>query len=252
MKKVMLLVLTCTMLSGCISLTIGGGDGLFGKKKGIPAKPQTDYRLEELVRKEADISSKLAQKINSTGTDAKSIESNILVESTDKIVTFMGKPAKPIPIDDVDSIDKLHRSFEDRLSKYRAQIRDWEDTIMQMREDQIKLAHENGVLKSSLDKAKRWFWILIIIIVVIMVAFPSTIPLFIRWGKSAGKSLTKVITRQSKEVIDAVQEIRNKAKENGVLKFEEINSILGTHQSADTIEFVRKLKKGLVYEQDGQ
>lgn len=258
----------CLVLCGCFSFNVG--NPFPGKKKGIPSKPQVSRALEEAVQKEADISSKLAQKIHAAGTEARTIETQVLVDSTDKIVTFMGKPSRPVDISDINTIDKLHREFEREVSHYRNSVRNWENKVLALREKRSALIEENGGLRSALVRVKWWFWFAVFACIAICVIFPSMIPIFIRYGKSTIKAIVKTLTGQMKEVVDAVQEIR---KDGGLAaKIQEeikdftsnveeakiladrisdkvkdrIDEILGKRQSTDTKAFIAKLKNGII------
>lgn len=262
--------LLCLILVGCFSFNVGNPLGR--KKKGIPSKPQTPRILEEIVQKEADISSKLAQKIHAAGTEARTIETGILVESTDKIATYVGKPSKPIDLSDWRTIEKLHREFEKEVSRHRSDVRNWENKVLALREERSALLEENGGLRSALAKAKWWFWFMVFTAGILCLVFPSLFPVFVRYGKSVVKAVVKTLKGQAKEIVDAVQEIR---KDGGLaVKIQSelrdvtdniedaralaerisdkvkarIDEILGNRQSADTKLLIANLKKGVIEE----
>jgi Sec-independent protein translocase protein TatA len=241
MKYLTIILIGVILISvtGCSLISVQSGGG---KKAKIPAQPTTPRPLEEALAQEADLARRIAGDIHATGTEAGSRRSGILLDSTDKILTYTGKPSRQITPENDYAIDDLHDRFEKELIKYRNARHQWESDILQLREEHADLAAENGRLKVSFANLKFWFWLVIIALIAIMIIFPSSIPIIWGWAKSAGKALAKLTKRQFSETISAVQKIRKDSRIS-----DEIKSIIDEHlekaQSADTRIEIDRLKK---------
>jgi len=227
------------MLSGCSLISINEGSS---SKKKIPAKPTVSRELGESLAQEADVARRMAGEIYSVGTSPMSRESRLMLDASDKLLTFTGKPSRAVDTFDGSALRKMHDDFEDRIERQRSIEHDWESEIMQLREDQADLESENGRLKMSFANLKFWFWFAVIGLVVVMVVFPSTIPLIVGWAKKGIAAILKVTRRQFVEVIEAVQKIR---EDNSIPQEvrERIDSYLTASQSSDTVEEIARLKK---------
>lgn len=236
-----LLMAPLVLLCGCFSLVRVTTPK--DKAKPIPAAPRATVKLEEAVQQEADVAHKMAGIVYVKGTSAGSTESKVLLESTDRVVTYLGKPWRGVNPYDPDKMHALHERFEGELLKFRRASHKWREDIARLREENLGLDEENQRLRVSFANLKFWFWITIIALVALCVAFPSLIPVFLSWGKKGVAALLKVLRRQMREVVGAIQKIR---KDESIPKEirDKIDDILRAYQSSDTMITVSKIKAG--------
>ena len=238
MKRILILLLAL-LLPGCALINVNTGGP---PQKRIPAKPQTSRLLEQSLSKEADVANQMASQIYAIGTTPKSRESKVMLDASEKMLTYTGKPSRPVDASSDEQIADMHHEFEQQMEKQRNSEHAWESELSDLREEQAKMAEENNGLKTSLAGLKAWIWILIIGIIALCVIFPSMIPVFLRWGKAGVAAILKVLRRQFSETVKAVQKIR---KDNRIP--EEIKTIIDSHlnegQSTDTKAEILKVKK---------
>jgi len=244
MRKFLLIVMVLSF-SGCDFISVNSGGGR--KQKPIPGKPQISRRLQETVRKEAQLSHDIAVLINNDGSEPKSLESKILVRASDKVLTFTGKPAIPVKIPESEGeaekeVNKLHAEFEKLVNESRDLERGWEDEIMALKAERQALAEDRDRWRISFGNLKFYFWILVIGTVGLCILFPALIPVIVKWAKKGVCAILTVTRRQMKEVISAVQKIRqdNTIPEDVKKK---IDAHLVAGQSTDTQVEVAKIKK---------
>lgn len=237
MKRLALLL--CLVVTGCSLISVQQPGS---KSKKIPARPTTSRKLSESLSQEADLARRIAGDIHATGTEPRSVEAKMMLDASDKLLTYTGKPSTPVNPEDNDAVAELHKRFEKRIAEQRDREAKWESEVLQLREQRAELEAENGRLRWSFANLKWWLYLSVIALVVVMVVFPSTIPLIVGWAKKGVKALLKITRRQMKEVVVAVQAIRTDPKIPDDVK-DRINAILRESQSQDTVEEIAALKK---------
>lgn len=232
---------------GMLVLMVGCTASLFNFTKEstnvpkIPAKPVPAVALEENVQKEAQATSDLANTICGGGTRAQSRDAKQLVKCADKVVTYLGKPSIPVDITKDEELAQLHKQFEAELTKHRADLKTWEQTLADLREENAKLTEQVGTWKASY--ANLWFWFIFVLVAlgVLTFFFPAVmVPLLKRsasvaWG---------MLHRQTSEIVQAVQEARKHPEMPEDAK-KLLDGILGNKLSGDTKVLVSKIKSGL-------
>lgn len=247
MMRKFLLILLVLSFSGCSFISYRT-DQTGRKSKPIPVKPQISRRLQETIRKEAQLTYDSAVKIYNDGSEPKSLEARILLRASDKILTFTGKPAIPVELPESEGeaekeVNKLHAEFEKQVNESRDLERGWEDEIMALKAERQALAEDRDRWRVSFGNLKFYFWVLVIGTVGLCILFPSLIPVIVKWAKKGVSAILTVTRRQMKEVISAVQKIRQDDTIPEDVK-KKIDAHLVAGQSTDTQVEIAKIKKG--------
>lgn len=218
--NVALFTLMAVTLVGCGSSILG----IFGKKKppAIPTQPDRSDEQKENLRKNIGVIADVSQEIYTSGTNAQSYESKILLDSAKVLQTVSGLPTDPVNFQAKKEVEKLHRDIREREEEYRKDMAEWQRKIAALKDDKLLLERENSLLDKALDEAWWWIWVLGILCVIWPTGGAFLIRRIMKGGAKAVDAAGDVLKGQMKQLVDGIQEYKEEDPEHSKLLLDKL------------------------------
>lgn len=233
-------ILLLIFLTGCISL------GTKSDPVNIPAPPEREYAEKEGIQQNVDVITDIAHIAYTTGVNAQSYESEILLKSAKVLQTIAGLPTTPIDWMDRDEIEDLHEDLLKQEEQYRIEKAEWERLIKGLEKDNSHLLKQNSLLQSALDKFKFWFWLCAIILGVLCFFAPTIGIPFVRFllgrakklGETAVVETAGAFKSQMSQVVNAIEDFKKEEPE----KAKTLLDNLQRRTDSNTRSLIKELK----------
>jgi hypothetical protein len=211
------------MLSGC---SFGPNTGGWFKEKqtsfDIPSAPNREFAEEEDIKRNIEIITDISQIAYTSGVNAQSYESKVLLQSAKVLQTISGLPTEKIDYTSKREVEELHKNILDSEAEYRLEKAEWETLINDLGKDNSILEKQNGILKNSLESFKFWFWFCVILLIGLCFFAPTVgIPLvrFLlgrakKLGETAVVETASALKGQMSQIVEAIEDYKKVDPEN--------------------------------------
>jgi len=234
-------------LSGCTMLQFGGTTT---KGHNIPGKPVHQEPEMKIGKQQAiDVVVQLGHEANKVGIGANTQQAETLLEMGLLLQIVEGVPVEQINWDDKKKIKALVEDVKEMEADYREKVMEWEALLRDLAESQDKMV-ELHKKNSWLQTVIGWLVFVGIILAIVCFLFPSVgIPLVFkilgkakRGAEVAMKESMEAAETQFGQVVNAIEETKEKIKEQSPEVYKELQNNLRKNTDSATREVINKLK----------
>jgi hypothetical protein len=238
-KWILISFLSCTLLVGCSTfkdINIFGGKNI--QEISIPLKPERSFKDIESLKQNIDVLADVSREIYTTGTNAMSYESEVMMTSAKVLQMVAGLPANSINWRVKTELEKLHKTISEQELYHRKETAKWQEKIKDMASNEAKLAKENSRMSSMIDEMWYWIYFAAVCFVVLCLFAPTAAFGIVRFFINRGVNFVEVGFSQ---VIDAIDVVKEKSPELA----KELLDQLDKKTDENTKKHIKKIKNNI-------
>jgi len=244
-----LLLLLLFSLPGCSFLQVGGSTNT-NKSQSIPLKPVHQQPEMKINKQQAvDVIVQLGYEADQVGIGANTTQSNTLLDMALVLQIVEGVPVEKIPWEDSAKVAQLVTDIKKMEGDYRTKVMEWEELLTELATSQDKVV-ELHKRNSWLQTVIGWLIMGAIILALLCVLFPTVgIPLVFKiigrtkkMAEQTMKSAVEATEHQFGQVVNAIEETKEKMKEQAPELYDEFKTNLKKNTDESTREVINRLK----------
>lgn len=244
MKNFFILILFLSTFTGCSVFRIPffSNTNKVSKELNIPTPPKRNIDELESIKQNIAVITDISNIAYTSGVNAQSYESKVLLDSSKVLQTISGLPTDPVNWEVKRDVKRLHESLLYQEKEYRRSKQDYENKIENLRNNKDVLKQENSRLSGLVSTLNFWFWALLILCFI----FPTVgIPLCkfligraIKTGKLAVEAASDGVKYQFSQVVDAIEEYKKEDPEHCKLLLDNLQK----KTDSDTRKIINDIK----------